>query len=396
MAAIARRSGYNRPDQSHNDNNKEVIAPLVTMQLVHDSFIFLALSQLVTTSLYFLIHHRNRSGLLFVALFVCLACYVAWPHSAFDGNLDTPLYRISLLTPVLLYAIARYLFLDEARMKPLDWLLLGYFLLFREVVGGLFYSPAEASDTILILAYILPLAILIYFAVMAAVYTSQGYRADLMENRRSLRLYFVISTWLFIIPRLVSGLLVFSRMLIGGEEFSNVNFPEWVYAVYGFFIFLGFNLLSSRRHEDLRQLFMQTSVSGAASPESVAASQATAPAAQEDAEAELVSRIEAAMQEQGLYRQQGFSIADLAEALAISESRLRKTINHEMGYRNFNQFLNFYRLGEASQRLRESEAPVSAIAFEVGYASLSSFNSVFKNQFALTPTEYRQSAQQDH
>jgi AraC-like DNA-binding protein len=66
-----------------------------------------------------------------------------------------------------------------------------------------------------------------------------------------------------------------------------------------------------------------------------------------------------------------------------------------MGYRNFNQFLNFYRLGEASKRLRETEAPVSAIAFEVGYASLSSFNSVFKNQFALTPTEYRQSAQQD-
>ncbi len=50
----------------------------------------------------------------------------------------------------------------------------------------------------------------------------------------------------------------------------------------------------------------------------------------------------------------------------MSESRLRKTINHEMGFRNFNQFLNHYRLAEASKRLKESEAPVSTIAFRGG------------------------------
>ncbi|MFN3163636.1 MAG: helix-turn-helix domain-containing protein [Pseudohongiellaceae bacterium] len=360
------------------------------MQLIHDSFIFLALSQLVTTSVYFLIHHRNRSGLLFLGLFLCLACYVAWPHSAFDEGLDTVLYRISLLTPVLLYAIARYLFLDEARMKPLDWLLLAYFLVFREIVGGVFFSPAEASDAMLIYAYILPLAILIYFAVMAAVYITQGYRSDLLENRRTLRLYFVISTWLFIIPRLVSGLLVYSNMLVFNGEFSNVNFPELIHAVFAFLIFLGFNLLCTRRHEDLRQLFMQTSGAGVATEK---AAPVVARTAIDDAEAQLVERIETAMTREALFTQQGFAISDLAQALSVSETRLRKTINHEMGFRNFNQFLNHYRLTEASRRLKESDAPVSTIAFEAGYTSLSSFNSVFKNQFARTPTEYRQSMQ---
>ncbi len=162
--------------------------------------------------------------------------------------------------------------------------------MFREVVGGIFFSPAEASDALLIFAYILPLAILIYFAVMAAVYITRGYRSDLLENRRTLRLYFVISTWLFIIPRLVSGLLVYSNMLVFDGEFSNVNFPELVHAAYAFLIFLGFNLLSARRHEDLRQLFMQTSVSGVTTENTAPA---VARTSTDDAEAQLlVERIE--------------------------------------------------------------------------------------------------------
>ncbi len=78
-------------------------------------------------------------------MFLCLACYVAWPHSAFDGGLDTLLYRISLLTPVLLYAIARYLFLDEARMKPLDWLLLAYFSGVPGSCRGHFFQPGRGQ-----------------------------------------------------------------------------------------------------------------------------------------------------------------------------------------------------------------------------------------------------------
>jgi len=355
------------------------------MQTFHDSFILLAVSQLVTTSLYFLLHHRTQSGFLFILLFICLASYVAWPHSAFDESLDSYLYLVSLSTPILIYAISRYLFVDESRMETLAWVLLVYFVIFRVFIGGIFFSAGTAPNMVLIAAYMMPLAILIYFSVMAAIYTIQGFRADLLENRRTLRVYFVISTLLFIVPRLVQGLLVYSAMLLDSSVFSSVAFPEWLYAVYIFLIFLGFNLLIFRRHEDLLQLFTETRV--AAGGQGETGPEPTPQDRVDDGGASgLVAGIVGLMTRDRLYARQRFTISDLAEALAVNEHRLRRTINHEMKFRNFNQFLNHYRLREASRRLVETEAPVSTIAYEVGYSSLSSFNSVFKAHFGVTPT----------
>ena len=67
-------------------------------------------------------------------------------------------------------------------------------------------------------------------------------------------------------------------------------------------------------------------------------------------------------------------------------------INGSMGYRNFNQFLNHFRIQEASRRLVDRDTrrlPVLTIAIDVGYASLAPFNKAFKNIHGITPTEYR-------
>jgi AraC-like DNA-binding protein len=61
-------------------------------------------------------------------------------------------------------------------------------------------------------------------------------------------------------------------------------------------------------------------------------------------------------------------------------------------YRNFNQFLNQYRIEEAARRLQdphEQHIPISSIALDVGYASLSSFNKAFKDTYQVTPSVYR-------
>ncbi|MEQ8406825.1 MAG: helix-turn-helix transcriptional regulator [Gammaproteobacteria bacterium] len=361
------------------------------MPLLHDSFILLAISQLVTTCLYFLLHHRTRSGLLFILLFVCLICYVGYQHSALDNAMARLLYAISLLTPIVLYAIARYLFIDEARMKPVDWVLLAYFIMFREGIGGLIYNRATVtSDVVLITAYIIPLAILIYFSVMAALYTMQGYRADLLENRRTLRVYFVISTLVFIIPRLLSGLFVYGRMLLEDMSFVPVTLPGLVSAIYIFLIFLAFNLLIFHKHADLFALFTGSTWAGQPKKSSLPSTAATVTEKQAtEPAAPLASGIIAVMEQQRLYAQHGFTIANLAQTLEVSEQKLRRSINSEMQFRNFNQFLNHYRLAEASKLLKQSDAPVSTIAYEVGYSTLSSFNSLFKSQFGMTPTEYR-------
>jgi AraC-like DNA-binding protein len=66
-----------------------------------------------------------------------------------------------------------------------------------------------------------------------------------------------------------------------------------------------------------------------------------------------------------------------------------------MGYRNFSDFLNSYRIREATGRLADPEQkqlPVLTIAMDAGFRSLSSFNKAFKDTHGVTPTAWRKQA----
>lgn len=106
---------------------------------------------------------------------------------------------------------------------------------------------------------------------------------------------------------------------------------------------------------------------------------------------QLLARLQQHMDEGG-YRQTGLTIRELAEQLKAREHVLRALINRHLGYRNFNEYLNQYRITEASRRLAdpdEAHLPVLSIALDIGYRSLSPFNAAFKRHHELTPTEYR-------
>jgi AraC-like DNA-binding protein len=103
-------------------------------------------------------------------------------------------------------------------------------------------------------------------------------------------------------------------------------------------------------------------------------------------------RIIEAMTKEKIYQQEGITIASLAKHLSIHEYKLRHLINGEMNYRNFNDFLNYYRIKEITEKLELvelSSTPVLTLALESGFRSLSSFNKVFKSTHNVTPTEYR-------
>ena len=93
-----------------------------------------------------------------------------------------------------------------------------------------------------------------------------------------------------------------------------------------------------------------------------------------------------------VYREEGLTIRHLAKHLGCAEYKLREVINGEMGYRNFNELLNQYRIEEASLRLQdpaEAHLPILSIALDVGYRSLSTFNKAFKSRHGMTPSEFR-------
>jgi len=90
------------------------------------------------------------------------------------------------------------------------------------------------------------------------------------------------------------------------------------------------------------------------------------------------------------YSDHNLRIADLAAKLKVPEYQLRRTINRSLGYQNFNQFVNRYRIEAAAGRLlAEPRTQVLTIALDVGFRSISSFNTAFRAQYQMTPTDYR-------
>lgn len=102
-----------------------------------------------------------------------------------------------------------------------------------------------------------------------------------------------------------------------------------------------------------------------------------------------LTRLTRAMTEDRLYRQEGLTLASLAQALGCGEAALRTLINHQLGYRNFNDFLHHYRLQEAAARLASEDLPILTIALDCGYGSIGPFNRAFRQRLGMTPSEYR-------
>ncbi|MBB3062770.1 helix-turn-helix transcriptional regulator [Microbulbifer rhizosphaerae] len=106
---------------------------------------------------------------------------------------------------------------------------------------------------------------------------------------------------------------------------------------------------------------------------------------------QLLEKLQSHMRNGG-YRHTGLTIRELAEQLGTQEYMLRALINRHLGHRNFNEYLNRFRIDEASRRLadpKQAHLPVLTIALDIGYRSLSPFNAAFKRRHNQTPTEYR-------
>ena len=91
------------------------------------------------------------------------------------------------------------------------------------------------------------------------------------------------------------------------------------------------------------------------------------------------------------YRDSDLTLNQLAEMLSISPHHLSEIINSKL-HQNFFDFVNRYRVEEVKKDLEnpdKAHLTVLAIAFDAGFNSKSSFNSIFKRFTNLTPSEYR-------
>lgn len=82
-------------------------------------------------------------------------------------------------------------------------------------------------------------------------------------------------------------------------------------------------------------------------------------------------------------------IADLAQALNQSESRLRAVFKETAGI-PLGSYIQNYRLNRAMSLLRTTDIPIAGIAAEAGFGSPQAFSRIFKQETGSTPRNYRQ------
>ncbi|MBF9018702.1 MULTISPECIES: helix-turn-helix domain-containing protein [unclassified Oceanispirochaeta] len=88
------------------------------------------------------------------------------------------------------------------------------------------------------------------------------------------------------------------------------------------------------------------------------------------------------------YFSEGLTRYQVAELVDLNPDYFGRLLKKKTG-RNFNDFINGYKIKEAARLLEESEMNIVDIAFEAGFESLSTFNRAFKKEKELTPSQYR-------
>lgn len=210
----------------------------------------------------------------------------------------------------------------------------------------------------------------ITFVILGIVEAARNKEADLILSRHRFRSLFILFTALIMISTIMTEL-----------AFGRNDFPLVLEFIQKAFIALLTFYFAIQRLE-FKTGFFNEIIEEEAIPEK----------AEPMIDKKLVRQLLHQMDIDKVYKTEGLTIRALAVKLEVKEYKLRQTINQQLGFRNFNDFLNSYRIQEACEILsdiQQKELTVLEIAFDLGYNSLAPFNRAFKEETGKTPTEWR-------
>ncbi len=338
----------------------------------------LAISQLLFMGLLNLRFFGNQViGKLFAFLSICLIAVIVVMLPTLNGDslAWTFAVRLAFASPAVLWCIAYFIFEDSQKIPPrLLPILFGYQVALPAARSG--YFDGEISIFLSLSAYI----IMVGFAAHVVILALRGRNIDLVEHRRRFRIPFAVGQSLLLVP-IIGIAFVLSWTDIPKSEPPFSSLIILYYAII--FVFtLAINLASFEIYEHLPTL--------SNSPDESFTNSSQGNPSEDCINPRILRKINSLMDSEELYRDPRLTIKVLASNVFISEHKMRKVINREMGFKNFNQYLNHYRIAKAKTILStDYQLPVYSIALDVGFASLSSFSKAFKEKTGLTPSEYR-------
>lgn len=318
-------------------------------------------------------------------------------------------YLIESSTPAFFWISSRLIFQEGKPLPLLGCLIAVYSFVIPALVRLLGVNSVEDPEWLIFVTRTIPQWLEYLLIVMGGWVLLKGREDDLVESRRRLR-------WAIMGAAGVSlGWSIFSFNFHIGSAASRIFAIDLSILIIIWFLFTGRRDIWGGSHSKasmfegnqyasiglVRNISESTPIGiSSNSVKDVLANPITDPLIRADGEtvshhkeiiqeSDELKKVKAIMLD-GFYRRENLTLKDLAQVLDVPEYKIRAVINKQLGYRNFNEFINEYRIAEAAQRLiDEPETPISNIALDVGYRTLSSFNRAFRKEKNTTPTTFR-------
>lgn len=307
---------------------------------------------------------RVRCSLMGLSLGVIAYMILPLIYTNIGFSAQVVLWMLPEFVPLLLTVLAWQVFEDD---QPLPlWLIC---LALIQVIVSVWACAERFSGQSMYVLDIARQLVKVVLVLMVLVVLMRGRDSDLVEQRLAIR--GVLSV--------VIGLSALAVVLT--ELYFSFKVPQTVelFGMTAFFISaLITNYILLRTNPDVRLIPVAQTPASIKSIERI-----------DTGDAKL-QRIIDHMAQREVYSRHNVKIADFAAELNLPEHKVRAKINKGLGFRNFNQFINSFRLEEAAKRLRDTpDVPILTIALDVGFASISVFNTSFSSVYGMTPSEYR-------
>jgi AraC-like DNA-binding protein len=312
-------------------------------------------------------HRDQLAARLAIAMALAMICYLVQTERIFSirtlGGLALSTYGAS--TAGIFWLFAKAWFNDETHIRVRDLMLVAI----ATLNSLLMFLSSPAGGTVNLIAGSLFRVGMLVFALAALWEVWRGREGDLIEGRRRLR------------PRLVAAVAV-CVVLIALAQIGvyNLGMPGWMIGLVNSGI-VAVSLAFGAAMFGMRQADLF-------GPVVAARTGSVRPAI----DGPLADKLRSHMDGHKAWRDEGLTIAKLAAQLGEQEYRLRRTINGQLGHRNFSAFLNGYRLAEVKAALADPaqrDVPIITIALDAGFGSLGPFNRAFRDAEGMTPSEFR-------
>jgi AraC-like DNA-binding protein len=281
-----------------------------------------------------------------------------------------PVVALSTGNVVVFWLFTRALFDEAFKLRwwhALVWAAVAVF----SFVNCMWIAPASGARLSIIAINLIALG----FIALAVTQTIASWPSDLVERRRSVRVFIVSAAALY------AGLNAVLQIAMSGGGSAAIANTVNLFVLAGVVSAICYAMMRI----DGADLFP-------VAPQAAAGTGDATPVESSAADRKLIDALMRLMADERIYRHDNVTIGTLATRLGIPEYRLRRLINQRLGYRNFNVFLNEHRIAEAKAALADpsqAEVPVITIAMDAGFQSLGPFNRAFKATTGVTPTEYR-------